>query len=520
MPMLADPSQKYPPRKRFPFPERTWPDKDVTRAPLWMSSDMRDGNQAQPTVMSPQAKMDMFNMLVHQIGFKQVEVSFPASSQDEFDFTRKLIDENLIPDDTQIIVLTQAKPEMIQRTFDAIKGAKNPILHFYIGTSESFRKRILNKTEAEVTDLAVASTRQIKKLAEQHPEMGMQLEFSLEHASDTDVHAAKRLIDEISEAWGATPENPVIINYPATVEYDKPNIYADQIEWISRNIKNRDSIILSVHPHNDRGTGVAAAELAMQAGADRVEGTLFGNGERTGNVDIMTLAMNLYKGGVSPELNFSDLPGIVATWERCTGLTVPARHPYAGELAFTAFSGSHQDAIKKGMALPTVPWQVPYIPVDPADIGRTYEGIIRVNAQSGRAAGAVIMREQKGLELPPALIKHFADVIQAEADRTGAEVSPETVVALFKREYKSGGGGLHYIGHEVCGPLENTDKDTYLFNLTTPSGNTIEVTGQGNGPVSALTNAFGVRTKTTPSFTRKTLDNGPARRRNPQPMFR
>src|SRR5690606_30564961 len=409
------PFHKYRPFQPIPLPDRRWPNRTITKAPIWCSVDLRDGNQALIEPMGPERKRRMFDTLV-QIGFKEIEVGFPAASDTDFTFVREIIEQNVIPEDVTIQVLTQARPELITRTFEGLKGARRAIVHLYNSTSTLQRRDVFGLDQAGITKIATDGARLVKQLADAAPETEWVFQYSPESFTGTEIGYAVEICEAMMDIWQPTPANRMIINLPATVEMSTPNIYADQIEYFLRKVKNRESIILSLHPHNDRGTGVAAAELGVMAGADRVEGTLFGNGERTGNVDVVTLAMNLFSQGVDPELDFSDITAVARTAEYCNQLPVHPRHPYVGELAFTAFSGSHQDAIKKGMAAQAQRndgiWEVPYLPIDPADVGRAYEPVIRINSQSGKGGISYVLEQDYGLELPRRLQIEFSQVIQ------------------------------------------------------------------------------------------------------------
>jgi len=441
--MLSPASQKY-----RPFPpvttlsNRQWPERRIEIAPVWMSTDLRDGNQALFEPMDVEKKLRLFQLLC-EIGVKEIEVAFPAASQTEFEFVRRLIDENRIPEDVTIEVLTQAREPLIRRTFDAIRGARRAIVHVYNATSAPFREMVFSMTKAEVARLATEAVGLIKTLAATMPETRITLEYSPETFTATELDFALEVCDAVAEVWDATPERKVILNLPTTVEMSTPNVYADQIEWMHRHLQRRDSVILSLHPHNDRGTAVAAAELGLMAGADRVEGCLFGNGERTGNADLVTLALNLYTQGVDPGLDFSDLPAIARVAEACTELPIHPRHPYAGDLVFTAFSGSHQDAIKKGFAIhqaaeaagETRLWNVPYLTIDPADIGRSYDALIRINSQSGKGGIAFLLEAEYGLVLPRRLLMEFSSVVQKHTDAEGGEVHADGLWTLFSNTY-------------------------------------------------------------------------------------
>lgn len=437
--MLQDPSRKYPAFAPIGLIDRTWPNAVLTQAPIWLSTDLRDGNQALIEPMDMARKQRMFAHLL-EIGFKEIEVGFPAASQIEFDFVRQLIEQNLVPDDVTIQVMTPAKDALIHRTMGALVGAKRAIVHVYNATSPVMRRVVLGMDEDQIVELATSHAKLIQDLARQQPGTQWTFQYSPEHFSGTELAFSKRVIDAVTSVWQPTPAQPCIINLPTTVEHSTPNVFADMIEWIHRNIARRDSVVLSVHPHNDRGTGVAAAELAMMAGAQRVEGCLFGNGERTGNVDIVTIALNLYTQGMSPKLDFSQIDGVRRMVEHCNQLPVHPRHTYAGELVYTSFSGTHQDAIKKAFALrsvaaPDAVWAIPYLPVDPMDLGRSYEAVIRVNSQSGKGGIAYLLETEYGLELPRRLQIEFSQVVQAVMDTEGKELSAQDLWDLFQREY-------------------------------------------------------------------------------------
>ncbi|TAM53526.1 MAG: 2-isopropylmalate synthase [Paraburkholderia sp.] len=445
--MLRNPAAKY---RSFPPAQlagRKWPNRTIERAPIWMSTDLRDGNQALIEPMSIAQKLEFFEMLVG-IGFKEIEVGFPSGSQTDFDFVRKLIDEKRIPEDVTIEVLVQSRADLIARTFEALQGAPRAIVHQYNAIAPSFRRIVFNASKSEVKALAVEGARLIKEETERRPQTQWTYEYSPETFSMTELAFAREVCDAVSAVWHPTPERKIIVNLPATVEAATPNVFADQIEWMDRNLAYRDSIVLSVHPHNDRGTAVAAAELALLAGADRIEGCLFGNGERTGNVDLVTLALNLYTQGIDPGLNFSDIDAVRRVVERCNAIAVHPRHPYAGELVFTAFSGSHQDAIRKGFAQQSSDglWEVPYLPIDPADVGRGYEAVIRVNSQSGKGGATYLLERGLGFAPPRRVQIEFSHTVQRLADDSGAEVTGEAVCALFAREY-----------FDVQGPAERVE---------------------------------------------------------------
>jgi 2-isopropylmalate synthase len=434
--MLRNPAEKYRPFPTVRLTGRKWPSRTIQQAPVWMSTDLRDGNQSLIEPMSIVQKLEFFEMLV-AIGFKEIEVGFPSASQTDFDFVRKLIDEKRIPDDVTIQVLTQSREELIARTFDALDGVPHAIVHLYNAVSPSFRKIVFNQSKDEVKALAVEGTRLIKQYAQERPRTHWIYQYSPETFSTTELPFAREVCDAVAQVWRPTRDHKMIVNLPATVEAATPNVYADQIEWMDRNLSYRDSIVLSVHTHNDRGTAVAAAEFALMAGADRVEGCLFGNGERTGNVDLVTLAMNLYSQGIDPGLDFSDIDAVRRVVERCNQLPVHPRHPYAGDLVYTAFSGSHQDAIRKGFAqqAPDAMWDVPYLPIDPADVGRSYDAVIRVNSQSGKGGSTYLLERGMGFTPSRRVQIEFSHAVQAEADRSGAEMTGEAICALFAREY-------------------------------------------------------------------------------------
>lgn len=489
--------RKYKPFEPIHFPERTWPDKAITKAPVWCSVDLRDGNQALINPMNLEQKLEFFRLLC-DIGFKEIEVGFPSASETEYEILRALIDQELIPDDVTIQVLVQAREHLIRKTFEAIDGAKNVIVHFYNSTSTLQRRVVFNTDMQGVIDIAVNGARLIRKLTEEitaDSDINIRYEYSPESFSGTEMDNAVLICDRVLEELGATPENRVIINLPNTVEMCTPNTYADQIEYCCKNMKHRDSAIISLHPHNDRGTATAATELGIMAGAERVEGTIFGNGERTGNSDIMNLAMNMYSQGVDPELDFSHMNHIKEVYERCTELNVHPRHPYAGKLVFTAFSGSHQDAINKGvnaMQKENNPyWEVPYLPIDPADLGRQYEPIVRINSQSGKGGAAFVMHQNFGYVLPKAMHPEFGKLVKKDCDEKGREISAQEVFDIFKNEYldvhepydlrsykifeEDGGDG------KVIVDFEGTIRHDHV---------TKAISGKGNGPIDAFFNAL------------------------------
>ena len=476
--MPAEAWRRYRPFPPIDLPDRTWPSKTLDKAPIWCSVDLRDGNQALVAPMGVEEKLEMFRLLT-RLGLKEIEVAFPSASEIEFEFVRTLIDKGLIPDDVTIQVLTPAREPFIRRTFDAVRGARRAIVHLYNSTSTLQRRVVFGMDEAGILDLAAQGTRVIRSLADGQDETEIVLEYSPESFTGTELPFARDVCAAVGEAWGPTEHAPMIVNLPSTVEMGTPNVYADQIEWMGRNLPNREAIVLSVHTHNDRGTGVASSELAVMAGADRVEGTLFGYGERTGNVDLVTLALNLMSQGVDPELDLSDLASVVETVHRLTDNPVHPRHPYAGELVFTAFSGSHQDAINKGMqALSEDLWEVPYLTLDPRDVGRTFEAIIRVNSQSGKGGVAWVLRLEHGLELPKAMQPEFARVVQGIAERTGAEVKPDAIWEAFRAEYLEQSGPYQLLGAE-------TSPDGVRVRLRV-DGEERALSAEGNGPIEAF----------------------------------
>ena len=479
--------QRY---KRVPvinYPERQWPYKEIEKAPIWCSVDLRDGNQALIEPMVVEEKIEMFNLLV-KLGFKEIEIGFPAASQIEFDFLRQLVERKLIPDDVVVQVLVQCREHLIKRTFEAIQGIKKAIVHIYNSTSTLQRDVVFHKSKEEIKDIAVEGTEMVKKYMDGF-DGEVILEYSPESFTGTELDFALDICTAVQDTWGATPEKKIIINLPSTVEMTTPNVYADQIEWMDRHFKNRDSIILSVHPHNDRGTGIAATELALLAGADRVEGTLLGNGERTGNVDILTVAYNMFSQGINPELNLENVREIVDVCERCTKMEVEPRHPYAGKLVFTAFSGSHQDAINKGMQAMhernQEHWEVPYLPIDPADIGRQYEPIVRINSQSGKGGVAFVMDTFYGFRLPKGMHKEFADVIQAISEKQG-EVAPEQIMDEFKKNYSERKEPIHFRKCQITEAEDDTEFSTLAKVRYTDHGVEKVFEGVGNGPIDAV----------------------------------
>ena len=469
------------------YPEREWPNKEIQKAPIWCSVDLRDGNQALVEPMVVEEKIEMFNMLV-QMGFKEIEIGFPAASQIEFDFLRQLVERRLIPDDVTVQVLTQCRDHLLKRTFESIQGIPKAVVHIYNSTSTLQRDVVFHMDREEIKQIAIDGVDMVKKYMKDYDGKVI-LEYSPESFTGTEMDYALDICNAVQRAWGPTPDNKMIINLPSTVEMTTPNVFADQIEWMSKHLENRESIILSVHPHNDRGTGVAAAELAMLAGADRVEGTLFGNGERTGNVDILTIAYNMFSQGIDPELEIGDIKKIAEVYERCTKMHIDPRHPYAGKLVFTAFSGSHQDAINKGMhALmerKSEIWQVPYLPIDPSDIGREYEPVVRINSQSGKGGVAFVMDSFFGFKLPRGMHKEFADVIQKIAEKQG-EVAPEQIMEEFRKEYLDRKEPYHFRKCKIT-DFESGDQFTTVVVVTySDHGETKQFEGVGNGPIDAV----------------------------------
>ncbi len=488
--MLNNPATKYRPFPAVPLADRQWPSRSITTPPIWMSTDLRDGNQALIEPMSVEKKLRFFKMLV-KIGIKEIEVGFPSASQTDFDFVRMLVEDKHIPDDVTIIVLTQSRDELIRRTVESAVGAKRAIVHVYNSVAPVFRRVVFGMERDEIVQIAVKGVQLIKELVAQHPQTQWGLEYSPESFSTTELDFSKQITDAVSAVWQPTPENKMIVNLPSTVEAATPNVYADQIEWMCRHLNNRESLVISVHPHNDRGTAVAAAELAVMAGADRVEGCLFGNGERTGNVDLVTLAMNLYTQGVNPGLDFSDIDAVRQLVEDCNQLPVHPRHPYAGDLVFTAFSGSHQDAIKKGFAKqqPDAIWEVPYLPIDPADLGRSYDAVIRVNSQSGKGGMAYLLEQEYGLQLPRRLQIEFSRAVQRVADESGREINAGDLHALFAREYLEQDEPYHYVSHRM---VEDSEHDVQLDVTVTRHHAQQSFSGTGNGPIDAFVTALGL----------------------------
>ncbi|MFK7966251.1 MAG: 2-isopropylmalate synthase [Burkholderiaceae bacterium] len=488
--MLKQPTDKYRSFAPIKLADRTWPDVVLDKPPLWCSVDLRDGNQALIEPMDIDRKKRMFRQLV-AIGFKHIEVGFPSASQTDFDFVRALIEENLIPDDVTIQVLTQAREHLIRRTFESLRGARAAIVHLYNATSPIMREVVLGMNQDEIVDLAVENARLLQTLADEEPGTQWTFEYSPEHWSGTEVEFGKRVIDAVTDVWQPTPEHPCIINLPSTVEYSTPNIFADMIEWTHRHLERRDAIILSVHPHNDRGTGTAAGEFAVMAGADRIEGCLFGNGERTGNVDVVNLALNLYTQGVHPDLDFSDIDEIRRTVEHCNQIPVHPRHPYVGDLVYTSFSGSHQDAIKKAFDAFKAgdTWAIPYLPIDPKDVGRSYEAVIRVNSQSGKGGIAYLLQTEFGLELPRRLQIEFSGAVQRVMDTEGKELTAQQLWDLFTDEYSIGPATAP--AYEMKETRRADSKSELTMQATAQfNSKQLQFDGSGSGPIDAFVQGF------------------------------
>ena len=487
--MLRNPSSKYRGFAPIDLADRRWPNSVITAPPTWCSVDLRDGNQALIEPMDSGRKRRMFDMLV-KIGFKEIEVGFPAASQTDFDFVRELVERELIPDDVVIQVLTQARPELIARTYESLRGVRRAIMHVYNSTSVAQRRVVFRTDRAGIMDIAVRGASVVREHALKQPDTEWTFEYSPESFTGTELDFAVEVCDAVNAVWEPTPDRKSILNLPATVEMATPNIYADQIEWFSRNLKNRDRSVLSVHPHNDRGTAVAAAEFAQMAGAERVEGTLFGNGERTGNVDIVTLALNLYSQGVDPKLDFSNINEAARCAEACNQLPIHPRHPYVGDLVFTAFSGSHQDAIKKGLAARSDAdlWDVPYLPIDPSDLGRSYDSIIRVNSQSGKGGVAYLLERDYQLVMPRRLQIEFSQVVQAAADITGKELTSREIWDLFNSEYLAARGPYVYRAHQLSASTDGADHERLMLQIE-DSGRPDTWLGYGSGPIDAMVHA-------------------------------
>lgn len=478
------PFEKYRAFPTIDLPDRTWPSKTITAAPIWCSSDLRDGNQSLIEPMDSEKKLRFWKTLV-QVGVKEIEAAFPSASQTDFDFVRTLIEDGHIPDDTTIQVLTQAREDLIARTFESLRGAKKAIVHLYNATSPAFRRIVFNQDKQGVKDIAVNAAKLFVKYAAQQPETHWTFQYSPETFSATEMEFAKEVCDAVIEVWNPTPEHKVILNLPATVEVSTPNIYADQIEWFCRNVSRRDSVIISLHCHNDRGTGIAATELGLMAGADRAEGCLFGNGERTGNVDLVTLALNLYTQGIDPLLDFSDIDGVRKVVEECNQLPVHPRHPYVGDLVHTAFSGSHQDAIRKGFAKQQEGelWEVPYLPIDPADIGRSYEAVIRVNSQSGKGGITYLLEQEYGISLPRRMQIEFSQVVQGETDRLGLEMTAQQIYSLLHKEYLQANAPYALVSHRL---QEENGHSAVEVEVAGEGETTLHWRGKGNGALEAL----------------------------------
>ena len=494
--MLSNPATKYIPFKPFEhdFSERTWPTKKITHPPVWMSTDLRDGNQSLIEPMSVERKLRFFELLV-KIGFKEIEVGFPSASQTDFDFVRKLVDDKLIPDDVTIIALTQARPELIERTVESAAGATRAMIHLYNACAPGFRRIVFNMNRQEVKQVALEGTQCVMDCMAKHPETQWLYEYSPEVFSTTEPDFALEVCNAVTALYKPTPQKKIIYNLPATIEATTPNMYADQIEYMHNNLHKRDSVIVSLHPHNDRGTAVAAAELGLMAGADRVEGCLFGNGERTGNVDLVTLALNLYTQGIHPGLDFSDIDEVRRCVEFCNQLPVHPRHPYAGDLVFTAFSGSHQDAIKKGFAVQKADaiWEVPYLPIDPADLGRSYDAVIRVNSQSGKGGVSYLLEQEHGLALPRRLQIEFSRAIQRVTDETGREVTAEAVYTIFNTEYLTQTEPWKLIKHSITGdPSAPEGKHFTIEAEFEVDGVRRVLKGVGDGAISAFVDCLGI----------------------------
>lgn len=498
--MMNQGYKKYKPFTPIDLPDRQWPNRVIDHAPIWCSVDLRDGNQALVDPMNLEEKLEYFKTLI-EVGFKEIEVGFPSASETEYEILRTLIDGHYIPDDVTIQVLVQARPHLIKKTFEAIDGAKNVIVHFYNSTS-TLQRKVVFKTDMDgVIQIAVDGARLIYELTEEekkrHPEMNIRFEYSPESFTGTEMDNAVEICRRVMEELHITKENPIILNLPSTVEGSSPNGYADQIEYFCRHLPNRDAAIISLHPHNDRGEGVAATELALMAGADRVEGTLFGNGERTGNVDVVTLALNMWTQGVDPKLDFHNINAIKEVYERCTKMQVPPRQPYAGELVFTAFSGSHQDAINKGKIYMeesgTPYWEIPYLPIDPADVGREYEPIIRINSQSGKGGTAFILANNYGIKMPKSMHPEFSAVVQKACDEKGKELKAEEVFDLFQQEYRNVCGPYRLVNYKISEEKNEQDDLTHVHfsgELKYKDNVPVQIEGNGNGPVAAFCDAM------------------------------
>ena len=492
--IINDSASKYKPFNLIELNDRTWPGRSIELSPQWCSVDLRDGNQALIEPMGEERKLRMFKMLL-EIGFKEIEVGFPSASQTDFDFVRKIIKENLVPNDVTIQALTQARPELIKRTFEALEGSKRAIVHVYNSTSTLQRRVVFKSDEKGIQKIATDGAKWVIDQSKLYPETDWTFEYSPESFTGTELPYAVDVCNAVNEIWNPTQKKKTIINLPATVEMSSPNIYADQIEWMCRNLENRENITVSLHPHNDRGTAVAATELGVMAGADRIEGTLFGNGERTGNVDLVTLALNMLTQGVDPHLDFSNINSIMREAEYCNQLPVHPRHPYAGDLVFTAFSGSHQDAIKKGLSdirnSNRETWEVPYLPIDPQDVGRSYEAVIRINSQSGKGGVAYLLEKDHGLSMPRRLQIEFSQVIQKIADESGKEISPSDVWDNFQTTYLNESGSYEFVDHNINSKAnkDGSQTDEIEINLKV-NDEIISITGTGNGPIDAMVNSI------------------------------
>ena len=492
--IINDSASKYKPFNLIELNDRTWPGRSIEISPQWCSVDLRDGNQALIEPMGEERKLRMFKMLL-EIGFKEIEVGFPSASQTDFDFVRKIIKENLVPNDVTIQALTQARPELIKRTFEALEGSKRAIVHVYNSTSTLQRRVVFKSDEKGIQKIATDGAKWVLDQSKLYPETDWTFEYSPESFTGTELPYAVDVCNAVNEIWNPTQKKKTIINLPATVEMSSPNIYADQIEWMCRNLENRENITVSLHPHNDRGTAVAATELGVMAGADRIEGTLFGNGERTGNVDLVTLALNMLTQGVDPHLDFSNINSIMREAEYCNQLPVHPRHPYAGDLVFTAFSGSHQDAIKKGLSAirnsNRETWEVPYLPIDPQDVGRSYEAVIRINSQSGKGGVAYLLEKDHGLSMPRRLQIEFSQVIQKIADESGKEISPSDVWDNFQTTYLNESGSYEFVDHNINSKAnkDGSQTDEIEINLKV-NDEIISLTGIGNGPIDAMVNSI------------------------------
>ncbi len=493
--MQNPPISKYRPWGTIDLPDRTWPDRVIDRVPIWCSVDLRDGNQALPIPMGVEQKLELFELLL-KIGFKEIEVGFPSAAQTEFDFARKLIEEDRVPEGVALQALTQAREHLIRRTFQSLKGAKKAIVHVYNSTSPLQRRVTFGMTKEQIKQIAVDGVKLVRDLLPELEGTEVQLEYSPESFSDTEIEYSLEVCEAVMEAWEPTEANPIILNLPATVELFTPNVHADQIEWFCRNLKERDKAVISLHTHNDRGTGTAATELALMAGADRIEGTLFGNGERTGNLDVVTVALNMYSQGLHPDLDFRDLDAIRETYERTTGMTVHERHPYAGDLVFTAFSGSHQDAIKKGMDLRSEEgdsddnlWQVPYLSIDPRDLGRNYEAIIRINSQSGKGGVAYVLSREFGLELPKPMHPEVGLLVNEKADSESRELAADEIYETFKQEFLEKNDPMRLVSYQTQKLSTEGDEVTCSAEIELDQ-EPRSIQGQGNGPINAFVQAL------------------------------